>query len=82
MTECLVLQGSSADRSQWREPTRTPDGLCSLYEAALCLFEEVKYKYTYIHVNWLYEQERAMSFGTRSPNKKLLSQCVVLCYCK
>ncbi|XP_054587942.1 probable E3 ubiquitin-protein ligase HERC1 isoform X4 [Nothobranchius furzeri] len=33
--------GSSADRSQWREPTRTPDGLCSLYEAALCLFEEV-----------------------------------------
>ncbi|XP_058850990.1 probable E3 ubiquitin-protein ligase HERC1 isoform X1 [Acipenser ruthenus] len=33
--------GSLADRSQWREPTRTPDGLCSLYEAALCLFEEV-----------------------------------------
>ncbi|KAM3626014.1 uncharacterized protein V6R79_021387 [Siganus canaliculatus] len=33
--------GSSADRSQWREPTRTTDGLCSLYEAALCLFEEV-----------------------------------------
>ncbi|XP_005987770.1 probable E3 ubiquitin-protein ligase HERC1 isoform X3 [Latimeria chalumnae] len=33
--------GSSADRSQWREPTRSPDGLCSLYEAALCLFEEV-----------------------------------------
>uniref|UniRef100_A0A8C4TJ25 HECT-type E3 ubiquitin transferase n=1 Tax=Erpetoichthys calabaricus TaxID=27687 RepID=A0A8C4TJ25_ERPCA len=33
--------GSSSDRSQWREPTRTPDGLCSLYEAALCLFEEV-----------------------------------------
>ncbi|KAE8617140.1 hypothetical protein XENTR_v10008991 [Xenopus tropicalis] len=33
--------GSSADRSQWREPTRTSDGLCSLYEAALCLFEEV-----------------------------------------
>ncbi|XP_062869323.1 probable E3 ubiquitin-protein ligase HERC1 isoform X2 [Trichomycterus rosablanca] len=33
--------GSSADRSQWREPTRTPEGLCSLYEAALCLFEEV-----------------------------------------
>ncbi|CAG5849679.1 unnamed protein product [Menidia menidia] len=33
--------GSSADRSQWREPTRMPDGLCSLYEAALCLFEEV-----------------------------------------
>ncbi|XP_078055944.1 putative E3 ubiquitin-protein ligase HERC1 [Mustelus asterias] len=33
--------GSSGDRSQWREPTRTPDGLCSLYEAALCLFEEV-----------------------------------------
>ncbi|XP_035991715.1 probable E3 ubiquitin-protein ligase HERC1 isoform X5 [Fundulus heteroclitus] len=33
--------GSTADRSQWREPTRTPDGLCSLYEAALCLFEEV-----------------------------------------
>ncbi|XP_030650140.1 probable E3 ubiquitin-protein ligase HERC1 isoform X2 [Chanos chanos] len=33
--------GSSADRSQWREPVRTPDGLCSLYEAALCLFEEV-----------------------------------------
>ncbi|XP_061742965.1 probable E3 ubiquitin-protein ligase HERC1 isoform X4 [Nerophis ophidion] len=33
--------GSSADRSQWREPTRNPDGLCSLYEAALCLFEEV-----------------------------------------
>ncbi|KAM9317693.1 putative E3 ubiquitin-protein ligase HERC1 [Pholidichthys leucotaenia] len=33
--------GSSADRSQWREPTRTPDGLCSLYEAALCLFDEV-----------------------------------------
>ncbi|TRY89487.1 hypothetical protein DNTS_016060 [Danionella cerebrum] len=33
--------GSSADRSQWREPTRTPDDLCSLYEAALCLFEEV-----------------------------------------
>ncbi|XP_068597946.1 probable E3 ubiquitin-protein ligase HERC1 [Brachionichthys hirsutus] len=33
--------GSSADRSQWREPTRTADGLCSLYEAALCLFEEV-----------------------------------------
>ncbi|XP_033842077.1 probable E3 ubiquitin-protein ligase HERC1 isoform X2 [Periophthalmus magnuspinnatus] len=33
--------GSSADRSQWREPTRTVDGLCSLYEAALCLFEEV-----------------------------------------
>ncbi|KAI1904452.1 hypothetical protein AGOR_G00005790 [Albula goreensis] len=33
--------GSSADRNQWREPTRTADGLCSLYEAALCLFEEV-----------------------------------------
>ncbi|XP_015275623.1 PREDICTED: probable E3 ubiquitin-protein ligase HERC1 [Gekko japonicus] len=33
--------GSSADRSQWREPTRTSDGLCSLYEASLCLFEEV-----------------------------------------
>ncbi|XP_068434962.1 probable E3 ubiquitin-protein ligase HERC1 isoform X7 [Clinocottus analis] len=33
--------GSSADRSQWREPTRTIDGLCSLYEAALCLLEEV-----------------------------------------
>ncbi|KAK1891774.1 putative E3 ubiquitin-protein ligase HERC1 [Dissostichus eleginoides] len=33
--------GSSSDRSQWREPTRTSDGLCSLYEAALCLFEEV-----------------------------------------
>ncbi|XP_024118845.1 probable E3 ubiquitin-protein ligase HERC1 isoform X2 [Oryzias melastigma] len=33
--------GSSTDRSQWREPTRTSDGLCSLYEAALCLFEEV-----------------------------------------
>nr|XP_060611660.1 probable E3 ubiquitin-protein ligase HERC1 isoform X2 [Anolis sagrei ordinatus] len=33
--------GSSADRSQWKEPTRTSDGLCSLYEAALCLFEEV-----------------------------------------
>ncbi|XP_030044055.1 putative E3 ubiquitin-protein ligase HERC1 [Microcaecilia unicolor] len=33
--------GSSADRSQWREPTRTSEGLCSLYEAALCLFEEV-----------------------------------------
>ncbi|XP_023674598.2 probable E3 ubiquitin-protein ligase HERC1 isoform X1 [Paramormyrops kingsleyae] len=33
--------GSSGDRSHWREPTRTPDGLCSLYEAALCLFEEV-----------------------------------------
>ncbi|KAA0723274.1 putative E3 ubiquitin-protein ligase HERC1 [Triplophysa tibetana] len=33
--------GSAADRSQWREPNRTPDGLCSLYEAALCLFEEV-----------------------------------------
>ncbi|XP_036391158.1 probable E3 ubiquitin-protein ligase HERC1 isoform X2 [Megalops cyprinoides] len=33
--------GSSADRSQWREPKRTADGLCSLYEAALCLFEEV-----------------------------------------
>ncbi|XP_034385564.1 probable E3 ubiquitin-protein ligase HERC1 isoform X2 [Cyclopterus lumpus] len=33
--------GSSADRSQWREPTRTPDSLCSLYEAALCLLEEV-----------------------------------------
>ncbi|XP_015230673.1 PREDICTED: probable E3 ubiquitin-protein ligase HERC1 [Cyprinodon variegatus] len=33
--------GSTGDRSQWREPTRTPDGLCSLYEAALCLFEEV-----------------------------------------
>ncbi|XP_066448386.1 probable E3 ubiquitin-protein ligase HERC1 isoform X1 [Eleutherodactylus coqui] len=33
--------GSSADRTQWREPTRTADGLCSLYEAALCLFEEV-----------------------------------------
>uniref|UniRef100_H0V6J8 HECT-type E3 ubiquitin transferase n=1 Tax=Cavia porcellus TaxID=10141 RepID=H0V6J8_CAVPO len=33
--------GSSADRIQWREPTRTSDGLCSLYEAALCLFEEV-----------------------------------------
>ncbi|XP_018619035.1 probable E3 ubiquitin-protein ligase HERC1 isoform X2 [Scleropages formosus] len=33
--------GSSADRSHWREPTRTSDGLCSLYEAALCLFEEV-----------------------------------------
>uniref|UniRef100_A0A8D2LRJ6 HECT-type E3 ubiquitin transferase n=1 Tax=Varanus komodoensis TaxID=61221 RepID=A0A8D2LRJ6_VARKO len=33
--------GSSADRSQWREPTRTSDGLCSLYEAALWLFEEV-----------------------------------------
>ncbi|XP_028298817.1 probable E3 ubiquitin-protein ligase HERC1 isoform X3 [Gouania willdenowi] len=37
----ISLKGSSADRSQWREPTRTPDGLCSLYEAALCLFEEV-----------------------------------------
>uniref|UniRef100_A0A8C6ERW4 HECT-type E3 ubiquitin transferase n=1 Tax=Marmota marmota marmota TaxID=9994 RepID=A0A8C6ERW4_MARMA len=34
--------GSSADRSQWREPTRTSDGLCSLYEAALCLFEEIE----------------------------------------
>ncbi|XP_051919775.1 probable E3 ubiquitin-protein ligase HERC1 isoform X1 [Hippocampus zosterae] len=33
--------GSSADRSQWREPIRNPDGLCSLYEAAICLFEEV-----------------------------------------
>ncbi|XP_035381674.1 probable E3 ubiquitin-protein ligase HERC1 isoform X2 [Electrophorus electricus] len=33
--------GSSADRSQWKEPSRTPDSLCSLYEAALCLFEEV-----------------------------------------
>ncbi|CAF90789.1 unnamed protein product [Tetraodon nigroviridis] len=33
--------GSAADRSQWREPTRTSEGLCSLYEAALCLFEEV-----------------------------------------
>ncbi|CAL8352432.1 unnamed protein product [Merluccius merluccius] len=33
--------GSSADRSQWREPIRTSDGLCSLYEASLCLFEEV-----------------------------------------
>ncbi|XP_053573264.1 probable E3 ubiquitin-protein ligase HERC1 isoform X5 [Bombina bombina] len=33
--------GSTADRSQWKEPTRTSDGLCSLYEAALCLFEEV-----------------------------------------
>ncbi|XP_061622236.1 probable E3 ubiquitin-protein ligase HERC1 isoform X5 [Phyllopteryx taeniolatus] len=33
--------GSSGDRSQWREPTQNPDGLCSLYEAALCLFEEV-----------------------------------------
>ncbi|XP_056876992.1 probable E3 ubiquitin-protein ligase HERC1 isoform X3 [Takifugu flavidus] len=33
--------GSSADRSQWREPTRSAEGLCSLYEAALCLFEEV-----------------------------------------
>lgn len=40
----MYVQGSSADRSQWREPTRTPDGLCSLYEAALCLFEEVKKK--------------------------------------
>ena len=41
---CIGLaQGSSADRSQWREPTRTSDGLCSLYEAALCLFEEVRY---------------------------------------
>lgn len=40
---CVLLsQGSSADRSQWREPTRTSDGLCSLYEAALCLFEEVR----------------------------------------
>uniref|UniRef100_A0A4W5LZY0 E3 ubiquitin-protein ligase HERC1 n=1 Tax=Hucho hucho TaxID=62062 RepID=A0A4W5LZY0_9TELE len=39
--------GSSADRSQWREPTRTSDGLCSLYEAALCLFEEVKYPLKY-----------------------------------
>lgn len=39
-----VLQGSSADRSQWREPTRTAEGLCSLYEAALCLFEEVRIK--------------------------------------
>ncbi|KAM5242072.1 putative E3 ubiquitin-protein ligase HERC1 isoform 19-T29 [Hipposideros larvatus] len=37
----LAKMGSSADRSQWREPTRTSDGLCSLYEAALCLFEEV-----------------------------------------
>ncbi|KAL1007751.1 hypothetical protein UPYG_G00091160 [Umbra pygmaea] len=34
--------GASADRSQWREPTRTTDGLCSLYEAALCLFEEIE----------------------------------------
>lgn len=39
-----VFQGSSADRSQWREPTRTSEGLCSLYEAALCLFEEVRIK--------------------------------------
>lgn len=39
-----VPQGSSADRSQWREPTRTSEGLCSLYEAALCLFEEVRIK--------------------------------------
>lgn len=39
-----VLQGSAADRSQWREPTRTSEGLCSLYEAALCLFEEVRLK--------------------------------------
>lgn len=38
----MHAQGSSADRSQWREPTRTPDCLCSLYEAALCLFEEVR----------------------------------------
>ena len=37
-----ALQGSSADRSQWREPPRTSEGLCSLYEAALCLFEEVR----------------------------------------
>ncbi|XP_066885802.1 probable E3 ubiquitin-protein ligase HERC1 isoform X20 [Kogia breviceps] len=37
----LAKMGSSADRSQWREPPRTSDGLCSLYEAALCLFEEV-----------------------------------------
>lgn len=33
--------GSSADWIQWREPTRTSDGPSSLYEAALCLFEEV-----------------------------------------
>ncbi|XP_037767220.1 probable E3 ubiquitin-protein ligase HERC1 isoform X1 [Chelonia mydas] len=41
LTQMRRSLGSSADRSQWREPTRTPDGLCSLYEAALCLFEEV-----------------------------------------
>lgn len=43
-----VPQGSSADRSQWREPTRTSEGLCSLYEAALCLFEEVRIKTRHI----------------------------------
>ncbi|XP_016139643.1 LOW QUALITY PROTEIN: probable E3 ubiquitin-protein ligase HERC1 [Sinocyclocheilus grahami] len=41
LTQMRRSLGSSADRSQWREPTRTPEGLCSLYEAALCLFEEV-----------------------------------------
>ncbi|XP_054985114.1 probable E3 ubiquitin-protein ligase HERC1 [Sorex araneus] len=41
LTQMRRSLGSSADRSQWREPTRTSDGLCSLYEAALCLFEEV-----------------------------------------
>lgn len=44
-----LFQGSSADRSQWREPTRTSDGLCSLYEAALCLFEEVRHSSSILH---------------------------------
>lgn len=62
----LFSQGSSADRSQWREPTRTSEGLCSLYEAALCLFEEVRLKTRHItdlrsvfFLNWLMFEDRA-----------------------
>lgn len=42
MLNLFYYQGSSTDRSQWREPTRTSECLCSLYEAAFCLFEEVR----------------------------------------
>ncbi|XP_028822113.1 probable E3 ubiquitin-protein ligase HERC1 [Denticeps clupeoides] len=33
--------GSAVEHPQWREPSRLSDGLCSLYEAAFCLLEEV-----------------------------------------
>ncbi|XP_032830981.2 putative E3 ubiquitin-protein ligase HERC1 isoform X4 [Petromyzon marinus] len=41
LTQMRRSMGTSSEHNQWREPKRTPDGLCCLYQAAMCLFEEV-----------------------------------------